>query len=403
MAQPLIQIQDVHKAFGDNNVLNGVNLSIFKGEITAIIGKSGEGKSVLLKHIIGLIEQDRGTIYFEGIPISGMKRNERKALKKKFSYMFQETALFDSMTVFENIALPLKEKTRMSRSKIRERVQDKMHQLDLDDIDGVYPSQLSGGMKKRVALARALVTEPEIILFDEPTTGLDPIRKNAVHSMISDYQKRFGFTGIIVSHEIPGIFYISQRIAMIDEGKIIFEGTADEIQLSDNPVVQQFILGLEGGHDDLTGLPPQPQGERRFQEEMARMRDDNRSFTIVILTIENLDMVKQMAGYEAQQDAFKRFAKRVHRHLRITDVCSRLGMNKILLILPRTDKAHAQELCRAMAEKIKSDGRMEIQAYPGFCFSVSAGMAEAALDEPIVQLVAAAEAAKNMFYEFKVC
>ena len=403
MPQPLIQIQDVHKAFGDNIVLDGVNLSIYRGEITAIIGKSGEGKSVLLKHIIGLIEQDRGTISFEGIPISGMKKAERKALKQKFSYMFQETALFDSMTVFENIALPLKEKTRLPKSKIRERVLDKMHQLDLENIDDVYPSQLSGGMKKRVALARALVTEPEIILFDEPTTGLDPIRKNAVHNMISDYQKRFGFTGIIVSHEIPGIFYISQRVAMIDEGKIIFEGTPEEIQRSDNPTIQQFILGMEVRHDDLTGLPPQPQGERRFQEEMARMRDDQRSFTIVILTIENLDAVKKMAGYEAQQDAFKRFAKRVQRHLRITDVCSRLGMNKIMLILPRTDKEHARDLCRAMAEKINSDGQMEIQAYPGFCFSVSAGLAEAALDTPITQLVAAAESAKNIFYEFKVC
>lgn len=403
MPQPLIQIQDVHKAFGDNNVLNGVNLSIYRGEITAIIGKSGEGKSVLLKHIIGLIEQDRGTISFEGIPISGMKKAERKALKQKFSYMFQETALFDSMTVFENIALPLKEKTRLPKSRIRERVKDKMLQLDLENIDDVYPSQLSGGMKKRVALARALVTEPEIILFDEPTTGLDPIRKNAVHNMISDYQKRFGFTGIIVSHEIPGIFYISQRVAMIDEGRIIFEGTPEEIQRSEDPTIQQFILGMEGRHDDLTGLPPQPQGERRFKEEMARMRDDQRSFTIVILTIENLDVVKKMAGYEAQQDAFKRFAKRVQRHLRITDVCSRLGMNKIMLILPRTAKEQAREICRAMAEKINSDGQMEIQAYPGFCFAVSAGLAEAALDTPITQLVAAAESAKNIFYEFKVC
>ncbi|WP_373499727.1 ATP-binding cassette domain-containing protein [Desulfococcus sp.] len=403
MAQPLIQIQDVHKAFGDNTVLNGVTLSIYKGEITAIIGKSGEGKSVLLKHIIGLIEQDRGTIFFEGVPVSGMNKDERKALKKKFSYMFQETALFDSMTVFENIALPLKEKTRLSKSKIRERVQDKMHQLDLVDIDGVYPSQLSGGMKKRVALARALVTEPEIILFDEPTTGLDPVRKNAVHSMISDYQKRFGFTGVVVSHEIPGIFYISQRIAMIDGGRIIFEGSADKIQLSENTIIQEFILGLESRHDDLTGLPPQPQGERRFQEEMARMRDDNRTFTIVILTIENLDMVKKMAGYEAQQDAFRRFANRVQRHLRITDVCSRLGMNKMMLILPRTDRGRAQELCRAMAEKFKSDGHLEIQAYPGFCFSVSAGIAEAALDKPIAQLIITAESAKNIFYEFKVC
>ncbi|AOY57702.1 MULTISPECIES: ATP-binding cassette domain-containing protein [Desulfococcus] len=403
MVQPLIQLQDVYKAFGDNVVLNGVSLSIFKGEITSIIGKSGEGKSVLLKHIIGLIEQDRGTILYEGKSISRMKKGERNALKKKFSYMFQATALFDSMTVFENIALPLKEKTRMPKKEIRERVRNKMHQLDLDDIDRDYPSQLSGGMKKRVALARALVTEPEIILFDEPTTGLDPIRKNAVHSMISDYQHRFGFTGVIVSHEIPDIFYISQRIAMLDEGRIIFEGSLEEMQSSDNPLIQQFIQGQESRRDGLTGLTPQPQGERRYQEEMARMRNDNTTFTIVILTIDNLDMVKKMGGYEARQTAFKQFASRVQQSLRITDICSRLGMNKILLILPRTRKDEAEELCRRMAEKFRSEGHMEIQAYPGFCFSVSAGMAEAEMDKPIAKLIAVAESAKNIFYEFKVC
>jgi len=403
MVQPLIQLQDVYKAFGDNVVLNGVSLSIFKGEITSIIGKSGEGKSVLLKHIIGLIEQDRGTILYEGRSISRMKKGERNALKKKFSYMFQATALFDSMTVFENIALPLREKTRMPKKEIRDRVRNKMHQLDLDDIDRNYPSQLSGGMKKRVALARALVTDPEIILFDEPTTGLDPIRKNAVHSMISDYQHRFGFTGVIVSHEIPDIFYVSQRIAMLDEGRIIFEGSLEEMQVSDNPLIQQFIQGQESRRDGLTGLPPQPQGERRYQEEMARMRNDNTTFTIVILTIDNLDMVKKMGGYEAQQTTFKQFANRVQQSLRITDICSRLGMNKILLILPRTRKEEAEELCRRMAEKFKSEGHMEIQTYPGFCFSVSAGMAEAEMDKPIAKLIAVAESAKNIFYEFKVC
>ena len=210
MVEPLIQFKDVHKSFGDNHVLKGIDLEIYQGEITSIIGKSGDGKSVLLKHIIGLIVQDEGVILFEGKPISKMKKSERRRLKEKFAYMFQETALFDSLTVFENIGLPLTEKTAMSKKKIAEKVRDKMNQLDLEEIDHVYPSQLSGGMKKRVALARALVTDPEIILFDEPTTGLDPVRKNAVHSMISDYQKRFGFTGVVVSHEIPDIFYISQ-------------------------------------------------------------------------------------------------------------------------------------------------------------------------------------------------
>ena len=250
MSQALIQFENVFKRFGANHVLKGVNLSIYRGNITTVIGKSGCGKSVLLKHIIGLIEPDSGKILFQGQSFSQMKKSERKALKKKYSYMFQGTALFDSMTVFENIALPLKEGTSLPKGAIERRVRDKMQQLDLHEIDDKYPSQLSGGMKKRVALARALVTNPEIVLFDEPTTGLDPIRKNAVHSMISEYQKRFGFTGVVVSHEIPDIFHISQCVAMLNNGRIIFEGSPEEIRQVSNPIVQQFIHGLQTRLDD---------------------------------------------------------------------------------------------------------------------------------------------------------
>ena len=202
MNQPLIQFENVYKRFGANQVLNGANLDIFQGEITTIIGKSGMGKSVLLKHIIGLLKPDSGKILFQGQALSEMKRAEIDSLKAKLSYMFQDTALFDSMSVYENVALPLKEATSLQKGEIRTRVWDKMKLFDLEGIDEKYPSQLSGGMKKRVALARALVTEPEIVLFDEPTTGLDPIRKSAVHSMISDYQRRLGFTGVVISHDI---------------------------------------------------------------------------------------------------------------------------------------------------------------------------------------------------------
>lgn len=243
MDTPLIQFNNIYKKFGRNEVLRGVNLSIYRGEITTVIGKSGEGKSVLLKHIIGLLDPDSGLLLFEGKPFSERTKKERTNLRKKFSYMFQDSALFDSMTVFDNIALPLKEGSSMAKAEIRACVMKRMEQLDLGNIEDKYPGQLSGGMKKRVALARALVTDPEIVLFDEPTTGLDPIRKNAVHQMISGYQKRFGFTGVIVSHEIPDIFSISQRIAMLDEGRIIFEGSAEEIQKETNPVIRKFIGG----------------------------------------------------------------------------------------------------------------------------------------------------------------
>ena len=243
MKEPLIQLENISKSFGENQVLKGVNLSINEGEITTVIGKSGEGKSVLLKHIIGLEKPDSGNIYFEGETFSRRARKDRRQLKRKFSYMFQDTALFDSMTVAENIALPLKEGTSMPDSEIAENVRIRLDQLDINGIEDIYPGQLSGGMKKRVALARALITNPSIVLFDEPTTGLDPVRKHAVHSMISNYQQKFGFTGIIVSHEIPEVFSISQKIAMLNEGEIIFEGTADELQNDARPAIQDFILG----------------------------------------------------------------------------------------------------------------------------------------------------------------
>ena len=244
----LIEFKNVSKSFGEQVVLDKVNLTINRGEITTIIGMSGVGKSVLLKHIIGLMTPDSGEILYEGREISRLSRKEKSELKKKFSYMFQGTALFDSMTVFENIALPLMEKKRLSKGAVEKTVLDKMDQLDIGSMGYKYPSELSGGMKKRVALARALVIDPEIVLFDEPTTGLDPIRKNAVHSMISDYQKKLGFTGIIVSHEIPDIFYISQKLIMLHEAKIVYQGSVDELKTNPNPVVEQFISGNESAH-----------------------------------------------------------------------------------------------------------------------------------------------------------
>ena len=245
MPDPLIQFQQVRKSFGELRVLDGVDLAIGGGAITTVIGRSGVGKSVLLKHIVGLLEPDDGRILYRGQDLLRMRRSERKALKSKFSYMFQNMALFDSMTVFENIALPLREKSRLSRRAILDKVTERVSQLELSGAEDRYPSQLSGGMRKRVALARALIHDPEIVLFDEPTTGLDPIRKTTVHGMIARYQQRFGFTAVVVSHDIPDVFAISNRVAMLENGRIVFEGTAAEIAASPDPLVQQFIQGKE--------------------------------------------------------------------------------------------------------------------------------------------------------------
>lgn len=245
MDHPFIELIDIHKSFSGNNVLDGVNLTIEKGLVTCIIGKSGTGKSVLLKHIIGLMQADSGQVCVDGMPTHQMNKRQRHRFHRQISYMFQDNALFDFLTVWENIALPLTEKRKVPMDQIRQRVKEKMQMLEISEHENKYPAQLSGGIKKRVALARALITEPAAVLFDEPTSGLDPVRKNSVHAMISTYQKEFGFTAVIVSHDIPHIFTISQRVAMIDQGKIIYLGKSDGIFQTDNEAVKAFISGEE--------------------------------------------------------------------------------------------------------------------------------------------------------------
>jgi phospholipid/cholesterol/gamma-HCH transport system ATP-binding protein len=403
MDEPLIRLEDVSKSFGDHKVLDGVNLTISRGEITTIIGKSGVGKSVLLKHIIGLVEPDSGRILFEGRSLSEMDKEERRALKGRFSYMFQGTALFDSMTVFDNIALPLVERTSLSREEIGEKVRSKMRQLDLREIDDEFPSQLSGGMKKRVALARALVTDPEIVLFDEPTTGLDPIRKNAVHGMISEYQKKFGFTGVLVSHEIPDIFYISQHIAMIEEGRIIFEGTPGEIQRTDDPVIRQFVQGLQRGQDHLTGLVTRPIAERKFLGEMERLQRDSIPFSLVVLAADNLDEVNDKWGHVRSQTLFKIMSERVRNVLRDTDITARHALNEIMLLLPNTNLEQAHQLCTKLARELDISDHEHHWDKSDCCFKISAGFAQASEKIELEDLIVSAEAQKSDSYEFHVC
>jgi phospholipid/cholesterol/gamma-HCH transport system ATP-binding protein len=399
-ASPLIQLQEVVKALGVQRVLDGVTLSLFRGQITAIIGKSGSGKSVLLKHIIGLLEPDGGEILFDGKPRSGMNASERSAVKRKFSYVFQDTALFDFLNVFENVALPLAERHVLPKSEIAERVRDKLSQLDLHDVEAKYPSQLSGGMKKRVALARALITDPEIVLFDEPTTGLDPIRKNAVHSMILDYQRRFGFTGVVVSHEIPEIFFIAQRVAMIDEGRIIIEGTPEEVQSSSNREVRNFIEGLETPRDELTGIDSAAIGQTRLLQEMSRLQRFRIPFSIVLLAVDSVDGVDRIAGHIASQRLFKAFAGHVTQNTYITDTCFRYAINKIMVVLPDTGEAQARDFCRKLARTINSHITRSVgEELKGFGFTVSAGVAQATLESSLEELIAEAEQGKTVFHE----
>jgi len=243
----MISLRNVHKSFGTQKVLNGLNLEIPEGKITAVIGPSGEGKSVLLKHLIGLLQPDSGQVDVDGESILGLRRSQLNRIREKFGMLFQNVALFDSMSVFENVAFPLQEKTSLPTDEIRRRVLSALEDVGLKNIENKFPDELSGGMKKRVGLARAVVLNPRIILFDEPTTGLDPIIKRAIHQLIKDTHSKFGFTAVIVSHEIPEIFDVAQNVAMLFRGEILQHGTPEEIMNSNHPAVRQFITGSLDG------------------------------------------------------------------------------------------------------------------------------------------------------------
>ena len=244
-----LSIKGLKKHFGDNKVLDGIDLEVADASVTTIIGKSGIGKSVLLKCIAGLMQADAGRIELNGQPMAA-NRGEAAEGTHCFSYMFQNNALFDSLTAFDNIALPLRETTKLKAKETRERVESILEKVGLADAADRFPGELSGGMIKRVALARALVTKPQIVLFDEPTTGLDPERKFSVFEMIADYRERFGFTALLVSHDIPEVFGISDRVAWLDAGRIKFFGEPDQLNAEAESALAGFLNKANYGRNN---------------------------------------------------------------------------------------------------------------------------------------------------------
>jgi phospholipid/cholesterol/gamma-HCH transport system ATP-binding protein len=385
--EPLLRLEKVDKSFWDTPVLRGVDLAIARGEITTLIGKSGVGKSVTLKVMIGLLEPDAGEVYYGGVPVSRMSRADRKAFRRRISYLFQNTALFDSLTVFDNIALPLRERRALPEGKIREKVREQMGQLDLKGIDDKYPGELSGGMKKRAALARALVTGPEA----------------AVHAMISDFQQRFGFTGVVVSHDIPDVFSFSQRVAMFHEGTIRFVGTPEEIQRSPDPVVREFIHGLEAHRDELTGMSHGPQIEQHFREEMRRLGAWGIPFSLLLLTVENIDEIAEKLGYVAGQEVLRQLGSHVRRHVQDTDTCARVGTHRIAVILPGHDLKAARHYAAQLTGNLNLEGFFEAEVPPGLCLKLHAGAAQAAKEMGFDDLAAEAERDRNTVLDFSFC
>ncbi|MGD8781182.1 MAG: ABC transporter ATP-binding protein [Ignavibacteria bacterium] len=238
----MINIIDVHKTFGSNKVLKGVNLEIKEGKTLAIIGKSGCGKSVLLKHIVRLLLPDKGKVIVEGKDISELNTKELYSLRTRFGFLFQGAALFDSMTVEENVSLPLVEnKTSLSLKEINAKVEEKLELVDLPGIQKLKPAELSGGMKKRVSLARSLITEPDYILYDEPTTGLDPVMSDSIDNLINSLNEQLNVTSIVVTHDMFSVQNVADKVAMMHDGRIYFEGTVNEIINSNDEVIKNFI------------------------------------------------------------------------------------------------------------------------------------------------------------------
>ncbi len=303
METPLIEFRDVTKRFGDRTVLDQVNLKIYENQITTIMGKSGSGKSVLLKHIIGLLSPDTGNIFLQGKPINKMRKGEWDRYRNQISYLFQNNALFDSMTVFDNVALPLRQTTTMVPKEIERKVMARIEQTDLTEAAVKYPSELSGGMQKRVALARALVTDPKIVLFDEPTTGQDPIRKNVILSTIAHYRKKFGFTAILVSHDIPDVYFISDRIVILWEGKVAFQGPYEESTKVDHPMAEEFLRSLEGFQDELTGVLSKQMFRARYAMTLNE-RQTERTATAVLFSV-HFDLLVETFGHVTAAEVLK--------------------------------------------------------------------------------------------------
>ncbi|AKL97398.1 ABC transporter ATP-binding protein [Endomicrobium proavitum] len=243
----MIKVKDLHKQFGFKHVLCGINFEVRDGETLAIIGSSGTGKSILLKNIVGLIKPTSGAVYIDGVNVTNCSAEELMNTHKKTGYVFQESALFDSMTIFENVAFGLKMLTKYNEEEISQRVSQCLKMVGLKNVERLKPSELSGGMKKRAALARAIAYQPKYIFYDEPTTGLDPIMSDAISDLIINLRENLKVTSIVVTHDMKSAYKIADRIIMLYKGEVVFEGTPQETKKTKNPVVRQFVEGSSHG------------------------------------------------------------------------------------------------------------------------------------------------------------
>jgi phospholipid/cholesterol/gamma-HCH transport system ATP-binding protein len=406
---PIIEFINVTKRFGARTVLDRVNLQIPEGEVTTIIGKSGEGKSVLLKHIIGLLRPDEGSVLFQGKPIEKMKRREWNAYLGQVSYLFQNNALFDSKTVYENVAMPLRSYPELDKRQIRQRVMARLEQTDLADVAHKYPSELSGGMQKRTALARALVTDPKIVLFDELTTGQDPIRRNAILGMIAEYKKKFGFTAVLISHDIPDVFFISNRILALYKKRIVFQGTPEAFEDFDHPFYNEIVESIENLEHELTGLYSRRQFKVRYQTDLAR-NNGNGNFAVVVFTLEDLDRIIDNLGHAAAQSGIRTMGAYINKHFgAVGGFSSRRRIDQYSTVLPFSDLDEARRILENFTKDFQQNGLAGIENAARevnpqvrcFEFSISAGLAQGNADAALDSIMELAEANRQLIAQFQ--
>ncbi len=382
--EPLIEFKGVSKTFGTRNILNRIDFSIYEGEVTTLIGLSGTGKSVTLKHIIGMLEPDEGKILYRGKAIDEMKKAEWNEYIGQISYMFQNNALFDSMTVFENVALPLKYTTKLKKREIEEKAMARIEQTELTEVHDKYPSEISGGMQKRTALARALVTDPNIVLFDEPTTGQDPIRKNAILSMVAEYQKRFGFTALMISHEIPDVYFISNRILALYDRKIVFQGDPEEFEALDHPFRDELITSLESLGEELTGLYSRRHFKVRYQSDLSQRHPDA-SYAAAVFVLEEMDTIQEKLVHDAAQQIIRSLGSYINKHFgAVGGFSSRQTINEYATVLPYSDLEEAKRIMEDFTKDFQDHGIPDLgslvssdsSAEEGIEVNISAGLAQ---------------------------
>jgi len=395
---PLIELINVSKSFGTKQVLNRVNLQIYEGEVTTIIGLSGGGKSVLLKHIIGLLEQDEGTILFRGEPFNRANRSQNVFAQNEISYMFQDNALFDSMTVFDNVALPLNETTNLTKREIAEKVMARLRETELADAGYKFPSELSGGMQKRVALARALITDPKIVLFDEPTSGQDPVRKNAILGMIAQYQRKFGFTAILVSHEIPDVYFISNRILALYDKQIVFQGTPEELEKFDHPFTHEVIHSIEGLQAELTGLHSRRRFKLLYHNELKK-HTHGETYTIILFSLNYSGNEPDGLNQSLAEETIQSMGRFINRRFdSVGGFSTRYMANQFVTVLPHSDTEEATDILKLFVADLEGYSVQNLLAAEGLLsadpcveFSVMVGLAESHPSLAIEKVVLSAQ------------